>query len=147
MIPTPADTPHLFAAALMARDASALAALFAGDADFVNVTGLWWQDRQAIKAAHQYGLTTFFKDSTLRVGRIKLRDLGDVAVVQARMHLTGQLAPDGTAAGARQTIFTFVVEKQPNSWRIVTAQNTDIAPGKETHLVTGSDIEAVNYRP
>jgi uncharacterized protein (TIGR02246 family) len=131
----------------MARDAAALAALFADDADFVNVTGLWWHDRQAIEKAHHYGLTTFFRDSTLRAGRIKIRDLGDVAVVQARMRLSGQIAPDGSTAEDRQTLFTFVLHRQTEGWLIVTAHNTDIAPGKETHLVTGGDMRAVDYRP
>ncbi|MBB5516071.1 uncharacterized protein (TIGR02246 family) [Rubricella aquisinus] len=147
MIPTPGDAPHLFVAAWMARDAAALAALFAEDADFVNVTGLWWHDRQAIEKAHHYGLTTFFRDSTLRVGRVNIRDLGDVAVVQSRMHLSGQIAPDGSTAGDRQNLFTFVLHRQPGGWLIVTAQNTDIAPGKETHLVTRGDMRAVDYRP
>jgi uncharacterized protein (TIGR02246 family) len=131
----------------MARDAAALASLFVEDADFVNVTGLWWHNRQAIEKAHHYGLTTFFRDSTLTAGRVHIRDLGGVAVVQTRMHLSGQLAPDGTIAGDRQTVFTFVLQRQPEGWLIVTAQNTDIAPGKETHLVTGGNMRAVDYRP
>ncbi len=43
---TPEEFPRAFAAAWMARDAVALAALFAADADFVNVAGLWWEDRR-----------------------------------------------------------------------------------------------------
>ena len=95
----PADMPRAFATAWMARDATALAALFAEDADFVNVVGIWWEDRAAIRKAHHYGLTTFFRASRLTVGRVKLRDLGTSAVVHARMILSGQIAPDGTEAG------------------------------------------------
>lgn len=35
-------------------DAEALAGLFAEDADFVNVVGLWWHDRERIREAHAY---------------------------------------------------------------------------------------------
>jgi uncharacterized protein (TIGR02246 family) len=99
-LPAPEDMPRAFAAAWMARDAGALAALFAEDADFVNVVGIWWEDRAAIHKAHHYGLTTFFRDSRLTVGRVKLRMLAPrAAVVHARMILTGQRAADGTEAG------------------------------------------------
>jgi uncharacterized protein (TIGR02246 family) len=47
------------------RDADRLAALFAEDAEFVNVTGLWWHDREAIRKAHAYGLDTIFSESTI----------------------------------------------------------------------------------
>jgi hypothetical protein len=72
----PEEMPHAFARAWMARDAAALAALFAPDADFVNVVGIWWEDRTAIEAAHRYGLETFFAQSRLVAGRIKTRALG-----------------------------------------------------------------------
>jgi len=147
-LPEPQAMPHAFAAAWMARDARALAGLFAPDADFVNVVGLWWQDRAAIEAAHAYGLATFFADSTLRVGRVKTRFLGTgAAVVQARLHLTGQRAHDGSgSAGPRQTVMTFVMERGPQGWHCVAAQNTDIMPGAETHEARGGVLNARDYR-
>ena len=48
----------------------AIAALFDPDAEFVNVVGLWWHDREAIRRAHAYGLTRIFQHSTLRIGTI-----------------------------------------------------------------------------
>ncbi len=47
------------------RDADRLADLFAEDAEFVNVTGLWWHDREAIRRAHDYGLRTIFDQSPI----------------------------------------------------------------------------------
>ncbi len=47
------------------RNADRLAALFEADAEFVNVTGLWWHDREAIRRAHDYGLRTIFDQSTI----------------------------------------------------------------------------------
>jgi uncharacterized protein (TIGR02246 family) len=139
--------PRAFAAAWMARDAGALAALFAEDADFVNVVGIWWEDRAAIHKAHHYGLTTFFRDSRLTVGRVKLRPLAPgAAVVHARMILTGQRAADGTEAGPRHTILTFVMAEGPDGWLCVAAQNTDIVPGRETFERRGDDLIPRDYR-
>jgi uncharacterized protein (TIGR02246 family) len=153
MLRTPQDMPHRFAQAWMARDASALAALFAQDADFVNVVGLWWQSRNAIETAHEYGLRVIFADSTLRVGRIKTRSLGQkAAVVQARMHLEGQTPhADTETPAARSTIMTFVMARTESGWQCVAAQNTDIVPGAETHearntRADGLRLQARDYR-
>ena len=146
-VATPSDLPHAFAAAWMARDAEALAALCAPDADFVNVVGIWWQDREAIRRAHDYGLTTFFRDSTLRVGRMKVRQLGpDVAVVHARMRLSGQYAPDGSVAGDRQNMLIFVCARDAEGWYAVAIQNTDIVPGVETQVAEGEWLTPRDYR-
>jgi len=144
---TPEDLPRAFVAAWMARDARGLAALFAEDADFVNVVGIWWEDRDAIERAHDYGLTTFFAQSRLSLGRVKTRMMGeDVAVVHARMRLTGQIAPEGSEAGARTNILTFVCQSLEDGWVCVSAQNTDIVPGAETQVSDGSELTPQDYR-
>ena len=130
----------------MARDGAAIGALFAEDADFVNVVGIWWQDRAAIARAHGYALGSFFSDTRLSVGRVKVRRLGDVAVVQARMRLSGQRAPDGTPAEARSTILTFVLARAGDAWSCVAAQNTDIVPGAETQLAGPDGLGEADYR-
>ena len=142
----PADFPKAFAEAWHSRDGHSIGALFAEDADFVNVTGLWWRTRDAISKAHDYALKSFFADSTLKPGVTRMRMLGaDHAIVQCRFTLSGQKSPDGETAGTRQTILTFVLHRTDNGWQAVAAQNTDIVPGKETHVNTGS-LEAVDYR-
>lgn len=143
----PEDIPAAFAAAWAARDAAALAALFAEDAEFVNVVGLWWHDRKAIERAHAYGLGTFFAASTLTPGTIRTRMLGaDAAVVQCRFTLTGQLLPDGGTAGPRRTVLSFVAERQPEGgWQVVAAQNTDVVDGAESHVNAGI-LRPADYR-
>ena len=144
---TPRDIPQAFCDAWMARDADALAALFASDADFVNVVGIWWTDRAAIRRAHDYGLRTFFADSTLRPGRVRVRHLSaDHAVIHVRMRLEGQRAPDGGTAGPRQTVFVFVAERAAEGWQVVAAQNTDIVPGAETHVSDAGGFRPQDYR-
>lgn len=150
---TPLDRPEhipvVFVEAWHQRDADGIAALFDADAEFVNVTGLWWHDREAIRRAHAYGLAHIFDQSTLRLGTVRVKQLGDdVAVVHARMTLSGQTAAGGVAApGTRTTVFSFVVHRTPDGWRCASAHNTDVAPGMETNIVDADGIlRAVDYR-
>ena len=144
---TPDDFPMAFAAAWMARDGNAIGQLFVPDADFVNVVGIWWEDSSAIAKAHSYALNSFFSKSRLAAGRIKTRMLGeDFAVVHARFRLMGQLNPDGTEAGARTTILSFVLTRTEGAWRAVSAQNTDIVPGMETYRSGDNGLTPMDYR-
>ncbi|MCA0995837.1 SgcJ/EcaC family oxidoreductase [Alloyangia pacifica] len=142
----PGDFPAAFARAWATREGAAIAALFAEDAEFVNVTGLWWQGRAAIARPHDYALKSFFAETTLQPGRISTRYLGeDHAVVRCRFHMTGQRAPDGSAAGPRQTILIFVLRRTPQGWQAVSAQNTEVMPGQETY-VAQDGISTADYR-
>lgn len=141
--------PTVFVEAWNNRDPDTVASVFAEDAEFVNVVGLWWHDRAAIRKAHAYGLERIFNRSTLSVSRVTVKHLSDdIAVVHARMRLSGQ-TPIGAATepGTRQNIFTFVVRRQPDGWRCVAAHNTDVVPGVETRVV-GDDgqLRPVDYR-
>ena len=130
----PEDIPRLFADAWNSGDAAALAGLFAEDADFVNVVGLWWRNRADIERAHAYALSTFFKDSELSARRVEVRRLGaTVAVVHVRWRLTGQLDKVGNPLDDRFTVMVFVAEYREQAWRVVAAHNTDIIPGQETY--------------
>ena len=146
-IPTePQHFPAAFARAWASREGAQIAALFTEDADFVNVTGLWWTGRDAIAKPHDYALKSFFAETELRPGRIETRRLGpDHAVVRCRFTLSGQRGPDGGTAGPRQTILVFVLQRGAEGWHAVTAQNTDVVPGKETHVNDGG-LQAVDYR-
>ena len=143
----PEDFPNAFRDAWMARDGHAIAALFEDDADFVNVVGIWWEDRTAIARAHDYALKSFFSDTRLTLGRVNLRRLGDShAVVHARFRLTGQKRPDGQPAGDRSAILSFVLVRGENGWRAVSAQNTDIVPGAETLRAGPEGLTPEDYR-
>jgi hypothetical protein len=62
------------------------------------------------------------------------------------MILTGQLSPDGTVAGTRHTILSFVMVRGEDGWLCVSAQNTDVVPGGETFERTGDDLVPRDYR-
>ncbi|MCC5913276.1 MAG: SgcJ/EcaC family oxidoreductase [Balneolaceae bacterium] len=146
---SPEDIPALFAGAWNRRSAGDIAALFDKDADFVNVVGIWWENREDIRKAHDYGLRVIFNESNLKVTKTKVRQLSDdTAVVHARMRLKGQSKrKQADKPEMRFNIFTFVVrKKEDNSWICVAAQNTDIVPGKETNMVKDGEISAVDYR-
>ncbi|WP_375258899.1 SgcJ/EcaC family oxidoreductase [Citreimonas sp.] len=147
MLTEPEAFPRAFADAWATRQGAAIAALFTEDADFVNVTGLWWHGRDAIAKPHDYALKSFFADTTLRIGRAETRYIGtDVAVVRARLHLRGQRAPDGGKARDRQTIITAILQRRPDGWLAVSAQNTEVSPGMETHLAGDAGTQPVDYR-
>ncbi|HET7564819.1 MAG TPA: SgcJ/EcaC family oxidoreductase [Gemmatimonadaceae bacterium] len=131
------------------RDPDALASLFDADAEFVNVIGLWWHDREAIRKAHAYGLERIFNRSVLRAGAVRVKSLSeDVAVVHTRMHLEGQTSVEGIAQPQpRRTIFSFVVHRTADGWRCASAQNTDVVPGAETNVVDDEGrLRSVDYR-
>lgn len=139
------------------RDPDRLAALFEEDAEFVNVTGLWWHDREAIRQAHAYGLRTIFDQSTLALLRTRVtwiiggpdsEETPAAAVVHAKMKLTGQTpVADVETPKPRRTIFSFVVRRTDGTWRCVSAQNTDVVPGTETNVVDAAGrLRSVSYR-
>lgn len=138
------------------RNADQLAALFDEDAEFVNVTGLWWHDRAAIRRAHEYGLRIIFDQSTLTLLRRRVTWIVGgpdtegpaAAVVHAKMKLTGQTAvADADEPGPRRTIFSFVVHRTDNGWRCASAQNTDVVSGTETNVADPSGrLRPVSYR-
>lgn len=128
-------------------DADALADLFAEDAEFVNVVGLWWHDRANIRDAHTFGFTHIFPSSRITMDEPRTRLIGaDAAVVQARWHLTGQVTPAGEPAGDRRGIFTFVLERRTGGWIAVAAQNTDIEPSAQTHINLPEGRNAIHYK-
>ena len=145
---SPEGVPAAFVEAWNRRDPDALASLFDEDADFVNVVGLWWRDREAIRRAHAYGFERIFGRSTLRLVTTRVKRLsGDVAVVHARMALEGQTPVRGAAGpGARRNVFSFVVHRTPDGWRCASAHNTDVAPGAETNVVDDEGrLRSVDY--
>ncbi|NBB74486.1 MAG: SgcJ/EcaC family oxidoreductase [Bacteroidetes bacterium] len=145
----PERLPEAFVAAWNDRDPERIGALFDEDAEFVNVTGLWWHNRAAIQKAHAYGLERIFSASTLTLLETRVKRLSPrIAVVHAKMEMVGQSAADGVEAPrTRRTIFSFVVHDTPGGWRCASAHNTDVVPGAETNLLDDEGrLRPVSYR-
>jgi uncharacterized protein (TIGR02246 family) len=118
-----------FVAAWNRHDIEAFARLFADDADFVNVIGLWWRGREEIKKAHEALHATRMKNSVLEELDAVVRfPRPDVAVVHQRWELTGDTGLDGITLPPRRGILTFVLERTGPEWLIISSQNTDIVP-------------------
>ena len=145
----PEQIPSLFVEAWNKRDPDRIASLFDEEAEFVNVTGLWWHDRASIRRAHAYGLERMFNESTLTADEVRVKQLSDtVAVVHARLSLSGQ-TPIGSIKrpGSRANIFSFVVHRVGEAWLCAAAHNTDVVPHMETHVIDDDGaFRAANYR-
>jgi hypothetical protein len=142
----PDDTEHVrnvvagFAATWNRHDLDAFGKLFAPDADFVNVAGLWWTGRQSIQRQHAYthgvipadspGFSAedrpywgIFRNSTMRFAKADVRFLrSDVAVARVSWELLG----DARTHNPRRGAFMFVLTRQNAAWLIAAAQNTEI---------------------
>jgi uncharacterized protein (TIGR02246 family) len=128
---SPEDIPILFARAWNNRDPDALASLFDEDAEFVNVAGLCWHNREAIRKAHADGLERIFNTSTLTTGETRVKLLSPaIAVIHARMMLSAA-PPSGAVAHAepRTTIVSFVAHRVGERWLCAAAHTTDVIPG------------------
>jgi uncharacterized protein (TIGR02246 family) len=123
-----------FLATWNAHDMPAFAALYADDADFVNVYGLWWQGRQAIADAHVATHLTLFRTSTLALAQPHtIRFVAEgVALCRTHWQLTGIRTRTGKPAADRRGRLLHVLTRELNDnrarWRIAATQNTDITP-------------------
>ena len=109
------------------HDMDAFAEQFYADADFVNVRGVRWMGRRAIKEAHAASHSTIFKSSQLSLREFSVRLLRpDVAVARSITMVTGQTGVSGETLPPRSTMLTLIMVKEGGRWMIAVAQNTDI---------------------
>lgn len=118
----PAGFARAFAQGFMARDAGAMARLFAEDADFLPLTGGWIEGRPAIERTLDAELRGAFARARLVTGRTKLRSLGATAVVHQRFVLSGVLNADGSEAARIGAILTATLVPAGAGWLAVSAQ-------------------------
>lgn len=122
---------HAFAECWNRHDMAAFARLFAPDAEFVNVVGLWWKGREQIKAAHEHTHATMFRNSRLTISEVGVRfPQPDLALARANWTLEGHVAPDGAALPARTGLLLNVLQRDGAGWAIIDSQNTDIVEGE-----------------
>jgi uncharacterized protein (TIGR02246 family) len=119
-----------FANAWNPHDMNDLAKLFADDAQFVNVVGLWWIGRAEIRAAHEFTHQTLFRNSRLTVSDISVRfPTKTIAVARCRWALAGHASPEGEALPERIGILVNVIQRDRGRWLIIDSQNTDVVEG------------------
>ena len=122
--------------------------MFFENADFVNVTGKWWDNKEDILKAHDFGFRVIFKNSLLEVLNVKEKILSEeIAVVHARIRLTGQTEKEVEKADIRETMFLFVLRKVDGQWLCESAQNTDIVFGMQTNIRDEKgELKSVSYK-
>ena len=119
-----------FAEAWNRHDMEAFAELFAPDAEFVNVVGMWWKGRAEIKTAHEFTHSTMFRSSRLTILETSVRFPGpQLAIARSRWLLENHVSPDGAALPARHGVLVNLLARQGGRWSIIDAQNTDIIEG------------------
>ena len=124
---TPEQIPALFVRAWNDRNLDALASLFDEDAEFVNVAGLCWHNRESIRKGHAARLDAATDKSTLASADTKVKLLSpEIAVVHTRMTRSGDGAAPADGAGSRGTIVSFVVHRAGDRWLCASAHNTDV---------------------
>ena len=121
----PALFARAFTDAWAGRDAPAMAALFAEDADLLSLTGHWAEGRKAIGETLKGEMAGAFARAKLVTGRAKARKLTPVvAHVMQRYVLSGILNADGTDAGRVGAILSAVLVEGPRGWQVAAAQFT-----------------------
>lgn len=111
------------------HDMDAFVAETTPDVDWVNVVGMHWKGRAAVRKAHIAFHKTMFAKSTLMPAQItELRELAPgVALVVYDSKIEGVgLTPGGTPYPTDGAIMTMILVKTPGGWRIAHAHNTNI---------------------
>ena len=109
------------------HDMAAFGELFAPDAEFVNVVGLWWKGKDAIRGAHEFTHSSMFRNSQLTILETEVRfPVPQIAIARSKWLLQGHVAPDGAALPPRNGILVNVLGQSLGTWKIIDSQNTDI---------------------
>lgn len=116
------------------HDTKAWMTPFSEDAEFINIMGMALLGRPEIEQRHAELFTGIFSRSRVTVTTRQVRPLGaTAAVAETDYELRGyERLPPGIrpteADGTLRTRMKYVWQLRPEGWRIVTAQNTAIAP-------------------
>ena len=110
------------------RDAHGYAALFADDADCVNVVAWWWKGRAEIENNLTRMFAGIFRESTLTFDKVDVRFLTpDVAIAHAHWTMSGAHMPPGLPE-PREGLQTLTLQKRHGQWLIAAFQNTNYTP-------------------
>ena len=113
------------------HDMQAFSELYAEDAEFVNVVGLWWKGRAQIRAAHEFTHQNLFRHSRLSIDKTAIRfPTPTIAIARCKWTLENHRTPEGIVLPARKGILVHVLARNATDWRIIDSQNTDIIEGE-----------------
>lgn len=117
---------QIFANAWNIHDAKQLAAVFAEDADFVNVAGQRWKGRTELEQGHANAFTSHLKNTRVSFPDTQIKFLkSDLAIYHSTWKMNGLTSPDGTSLPPKHGILTAIAQQQNNQWQIVAVHNTE----------------------
>jgi uncharacterized protein (TIGR02246 family) len=118
-----------FEAALNAKDADAVGAVFTEDAEFVNIAGMRMRGREAIVGGHAWALA-----GPLLGSRVSFDEVDELPVTDDVVVLHGHCvrerlpaAPAGTLPPGT-SVLVFVAQRRGDGWQAVAATNVSEAP-------------------
>ena len=107
------------------HDMPAMAATLAGDADWINVVGMYWRGRDQIMFAHTAFHKGMFKTVQLDLKSVETRTLGpDAAIVLLQFVQDAYQIPAGPLQPKALDRLSLVVVRLPEGWRIIHGHNT-----------------------
>ena len=121
------DTVAAMADAWNAHDAHAFAAIFAWNADFTNVFGMYAHGREEIERFHRPLFETMFKESRLAAIRTRIRPIRpDVAAVDLHWEMSGARDPSGNQWPSRCGLMSLIATREQGGWSIVVMHNMEL---------------------
>ncbi|GAB3565780.1 SgcJ/EcaC family oxidoreductase [Spirosoma luteolum] len=106
------------------HDYSDIARWATPDADWVNIVGMWWKGRDAVRDAHQLFHKAMFRQTPLQTVRTDVRFVTpDVALVHHLTRVGVYTTPGGQTMGNDQNLATLVLVKQNGTWLLTAGQN------------------------
>jgi uncharacterized protein (TIGR02246 family) len=116
------------------HDITAMASLFAPEADAVNLAGEWFKGREAFERSLESLHSGKVKESLWQTQDIDVKFLTpEIAIVHVHFSSHGDRNPDGSQMPPRKGIFTRVEVKRDGHWLILASQATNVvAPATAT---------------
>jgi uncharacterized protein (TIGR02246 family) len=113
------------------HDAESVSALYADDAEFINVAGMWWRGRAEIRRGTAFVLANIFQNTTIQTDSVSVRfPTPDTAIAIITSHTVGSFVlPDGTRVSSTNNRLSHFMVKRDGRWLITSRQNTEIRPG------------------
>ncbi|MBC7796409.1 MAG: SgcJ/EcaC family oxidoreductase [Pyrinomonadaceae bacterium] len=110
-------------------------ALFAENADFVGVTGLWTIGRETIIKRHLEGFGNMQSKSRLEIIKTEIKFLSEViGIAHSNWKMSGQQSIDGMELSDKKGVWTVVLQKQVSeNWLIIALHNSNIVPPEQAH--------------
>lgn len=109
------------------HDMDSMGTLLHDDVDFINVAGQWMKGKKEAVAVHKERHEIVFKNSIFISNSVDIKYVKpDLAILHINWGITGDVDPDGKARTPRRGIFTWVVTKENNSWKILAVHNVNV---------------------